>query len=266
MKYKEDGKRLSRALRKKIKQLQDFTRNHRSGPMLDMDAIRNQVRKYNTILNPTIFQRQEDYQRIGEWVISVLCDCSGSMMGQKLKYAKQSLATLAVALDKLPHVKFELYGFTDGYVDECEDVIDIKIKDYNEKFSVSKMQDLSSYYGNADGINIRTAMDRMKKFKGKKRVLVVISDGQPVYQINGKQGMQDTKEIIEKAEKENIKVIGVGIPGVHEEQFKFLYPKRHLLLNNMDVLDKLPEQLSLLILNAIDERTQKRFVKRFWEK
>ena len=263
MKFREDGKRLSRALRKKIKQLQDFTHRHRSGPTLDANEIRNQVRKYGRIIKPTIFQREEDYQRIGEWVISVLCDCSGSMSGDKMRYAKQALATVAVALNDLPHVKFELYGFTDDYVDDDANIIDIKIKEYNETFSVSQLKDLTSYYGNCDGYNIRTAIKRMEKYKGKKRVIVVISDGQPAYG----NGMEDTTNVVARAEEQGIKVIGVGIPGVNEQQLAEIYTqdKRRLVIEEEKNLDELPEKLALMILEAIDDRTQQRFVKRSWE-
>ena len=122
--YRE-GKQVNRALKRKIMLENSFEKKHRSGS-IDMEEIRKQIATCGRITKPTVFERRNNFQRGGEWALSVLIDVSGSMEGKNLIDAKQALGTLAYALDGLPNLHYELTGFSSH-----KDVQEVVIKKFN---------------------------------------------------------------------------------------------------------------------------------------
>ena len=250
--YKQ-GKKVHSALKKKVNLQEDFEKRHRSG-RLDLTEIRRQVGQMGRVYKETVFERENNFTRGGEWAIEVLCDCSGSMSGRKMKEAKQALATLAYALDGLPNVKYALTGFNYHGTP-----VEIQVKRFKDrKFDIRRLDSLRADDGNADGYNIRAASKRLLKYRNIKKVLVVISDGQPAY-VNG---IDDTKKSVEIAERYGIKVIGIGIEGCTEKALNEIYPTSYYFNNN----DNLHKELTNLILQALGQREKTTLVKRRWER
>ena len=248
----ETGLKINKALRRKVKLQEDFEKRHRNG-RIDLDEIRRQVSAVGRIFKETVFERQNCFTKGGEWAVSVLIDCSNSMYGQKLSNAKQAMATLGYAFDKIPNLKFELVGFSDD-----GDVFDIAIKPFNKRFNISNVDKLATRGGNADGFNIRNAVNRLIKFRGKKKLMVVISDGQPAYT----NGIDDTKQAVQLAKKRNIEVIGIGIEGCCQKSLEEIYPNNFYF----EMTNNLHKELTGIILKAIGQKEQVKLVKRAWEK
>jgi len=258
--YRE-GKQIHQRLKKKIQLAKDHTCNQRSG-LIDIEEIRTQVSKMGRIYKPSLFKRPDSYKKGGAWAVSVLIDCSGSMTGQNMIDAKQALFTLAYAFDGLPMIKYELVGFTTTM---DEGTIDIKIKEFSErKLDTERLKRLHSQGGNADGINIRAAFNRIKKVKGniKKRLMIVISDGEPAYTYKGKDGNLDMADLVKSIQRTNVSIIGIGIPGANEKRLQKIYPNNFFFENTAN----LDNQLARIILKAVNSREKKQFIKAWWDK
>ena len=247
------GKKVNRALRKKVNLQADFQKRHRSGT-IDLDEIRRQVGQMGQIYKETVFKRDNDFSRGGQWAVEVLVDCSGSMCGgNKMNDAKQALGTLGYALDGLPNVKYALTGFTHG----GRGPTDIQVKKFSERrLDIKKLNMLHPTGGNVDGYNVRSACKRLLKFKNMKKILIVISDGQPAYE----NGIDDTKKAVELCERFKINVVGVGIKGCVETVLEEIYPKRYFFENTED----LHKDLTNLILSCLGSPDKVKLVKDKW--
>jgi len=251
--YKQ-GKLINKSLRKKVHLQEDFEKKHRSG-RIDLTEIRKQVAQMGRIYKESTFERENDFKRGGEWAIEVLCDCSGSMSGTKMREAKLALSVLGYALDGLPNVKYALTGFSHANGVPVE----YQVKRFKDKrFDIRRMESLTAGDGNADGYNIRASSKRLLKYQNLKKVLVVISDGQPAYC----NGIEDTKKAVAIAERYGIKVIGIGIKGCTEESLNEIYPNSYYFNNTKD----LHKELTSLILSALGQRDKTILVKRKWER
>ena len=247
----EYGKKINRELRKRIKLQKDFEKRHRTG-RIDMSEIRKQMAQVGRIYKETIFERGESFRRGGEWAIEVLIDCSGSMSSRnKMSEAKKTLAVLGYALDGLPNVHYALTGFNTQH----DFGTDIQLKRFNDKrFNISHVDGLYPCAGNADGYNIREATKRLMKFRNMKKILVVVSDGQPAY-LNG---IDDTKKAVEIAEHFGVKVLGIGIKGCNENSMADIYPRK-LFLYNIETMYK---EITDRVLEMLQQKPNRKIVKR----
>ena len=90
-----------------------------------------------------------------------------------------------------------------------------------------------------------------------KKVMIVISDGQPAYN----DGIDDTKKSVKQAEHFGIGVIGVGIPGCTLKSLAEIYPHRYMF----EQTDTLSKDLTNLILSKLGQKDKVKLVKRRWE-
>lgn len=123
---------------------------------------------------------------------------------------------------------------------------------------MDKLEMLGAGGGNCDGLNIREAGKRLLKFRNMKKILVVISDGQPAYI----EGIDDVKKKVQVAERFGINVIGIGIEGCCEESLKDMYPTNYMFEDT----ENLHTELTNLILAALGQRDKIKLVKRVWER
>jgi Mg-chelatase subunit ChlD len=251
------GKAIHRQLLNRIKLAKDQESKHLSGD-LDLEEIRRQVGEYGRVISERVFERPEKFTRLGEWAIEVLVDCSGSMSGHKMSQAKQCFATLAYALDGLPNVRYSLIGFT-----EFSKSTEFVVKSFSEnRLLKDKLRLLRSESGNADGLHILNAITRMKMYPHLKKVLFVISDGQPAFNYKGKDGITATKEAVVEAEKHGIKVVGIGIPGATAESLKEIYPVNYLFDNNTGTL---ADDIANLVISSLGDKHAAKLVKNKWD-
>jgi len=244
--YKE-GKQINRQLRKKVKLQEDYEKQHRNG-MVDMDEIRKQIGAIGRIYKPTIFQRRNTYSRGGAWAVSMLVDCSASMSGL-MSQAKQAMATLAYALDGLPNVHYEIIGYSSK-----SHTIEIPVKEYGEnRFKMNKLKKLEPIGGTPTSNVMNSSMRRMMRYRGLKRLMIVITDGMPANQ-------EATAKASRRAEQLGIRVIGIGLD-IGEGALKRLFPTVYCFHQHKD-LDK---DITNLILTALHSRKAARLVKRAWE-
>jgi uncharacterized protein with von Willebrand factor type A (vWA) domain len=241
----EEGKKINRALKKKVQLQEDYEKRHRSG-RLDLEEVRKQVGAMGRIYKNTIFERQNTFNRGGAWAIEVLVDCSGSMSGM-MDMAKQMFCTLGYALDGLPNVKYALTGF------DCNDKTNYWIvKNFRDKrLNISNLNKLHSGGGTPTTEVIQTSTHRLLNFVGMKKVMVVITDGCPA-------NIETNKQAVKIAERWGIKVIGIGIGEI--DAIREVYP----LYYEFDYSPDLDKYITSLILRALGQRQRKLLIQRAW--
>ena len=250
----KNGKRINAALKHKVKLMLDFERKHRNGS-IDMEEITAQIAKNGRLINEAVFSRRVNWAKGGEYAVEILLDCSGSMSeGIKMNKAKQALATLAHAFNGIPNIQYALTGFTDD--------TEIIIKDINQrKVSMKNIEMIIPRFGNCDGFNIRSSAKRLLRTGKAKKLLIVISDGQPAYSVNGESGTNDTKKAVHLAIKHGVDVIGIGIQGANTKDLTYIYPVKYMF-NDTENLHK---DLTNLILASLGQKDKMRLIKNKWE-
>lgn len=152
--------------------------------------------------------------------VTVLIDFSGSMGGDKMEHAIVSGMMLNEAISKIG-VPLEVLGFTDKRANSIMNVF----KTFDKPISTEELRirmckatnDMSS---NADGEAILWSIDRLHRRKNKRKVLIVLSDGQPAS--NRGDCYQFTKDVIDQVHREGrVEIYGIGI---QDNTVKELYP------------------------------------------
>ena len=142
-----------------------------------------------------------------------LVDNSGSMAGNKFKLARLVGGALEIALHDLAALKISLFNTiinTQHYT----------IKDFDQTgpanasiaFGSIANEKITAGGGNKDGYSIRVATKELMKRAEKRKVLVVISDGEPTDYSGGTvEGMKDVKRAVCEARRQGIIVIALLI-------------------------------------------------------
>lgn len=161
--------------------------------------------------------------------VSLVIDCSGSMGGNKIEVARQTALALGESLKNLG-ITNEIVGFnTNDYVSMSRDAKSLtadQIARFNrfgtglnhmifksfESPNLSGICRAESGGCNADGESITWAAKRLAERKEKRKIMIVLSDGQPSYGgANHEVLAGDLKRVIKLMSKADIEPIGIGI-------------------------------------------------------
>ena len=197
-------------------------------------------------LNERVFKRKIENKTL-DAAVTVLVDMSGSMGGDKVYYALASALLMNEVCSTL-NIPLEVIGFSDDR-DEDKNIQPTMFvyKGFNNlkvtPDEMTKYFALSSNYmqGNPDGENILWAHDRLIKRKEKKKLLIVMSDGNPCASksSHGLDGFtRDVIQEIEKAKQVDIYGLGLLSPAVRS------YYKAHSVV---DTEAQIPSKLLALI-------------------
>lgn len=154
--------------------------------------------------------------------VTVLCDFSGSMSGNKYVHAAKAGIMLNEAVAKIG-VPIELLGFSESR----EGPIHAVMKSFSEvRVSEPELRNryaiASNWMGqNSDGESIVWAYTRLIKREESRKVLIVLSDGSPAA-YNGSHGAEwnYTKKVVEHIQdKTPVEIYGVGIMDSNVKQF-----------------------------------------------
>lgn len=196
-----------------------YTTGWRSGK-LDTNRLSDVLRG-----KEDLFRRKEPI-RLVDSAVYLLVDSSGSMSGQPFESACASALMLAEALQGIK-VSVEIAGFTE-FGSQKDDLIHDTWLHFGHRFVKEKVLDeMSKMSGalsnNADGENILYAYNRLRQQKETRKILIVLSDGQPA--ATGPVGATCdigayTKRVIQTIEKDpNVTIIGLGMSGYSPKQF-----------------------------------------------
>jgi cobalamin biosynthesis protein CobT len=178
--------------------------------------------------------------------ITVLVDSSGSMSGRKYEHAAASAVLLNESLGNTLHIPLEIVGFTEW----GHSPVNIVHRAHDTKqLSKDRLQHSLEIAGcnlanNPDGENVSWAYERLIRRKEKRKLMIVISDGQPADCWARGDPASYLKHVVSTIERE--KRIEIYAVGVMTEAVKHFY-KEFSIINSS-------EQLESTLLQLIDRK------------
>ena len=181
--------------------------------------------------------------------IELLVDLSESMSGSKINIAKMSVVAIAEALLELGF-EFEVTGFSSvsdsrvairsgelgdkgRYNRTSERLHHLVFKKFgrNDLSGITKMR---CFEQNVDGESVRWAAKRLGEQKEKRKIMMVLSDGNPSANSEIDILEDDLKNSVRQIEKSGIEIIAIGI---QTESVRRFY-KNAVVVNSLDDLPK----------------------------
>lgn len=201
-------------------------------------------------LQPDVFKKRTEESAINA-AMSVVVDLSGSMSGEgKLMLATQATIAVVEALDGTG-IPIEVSGHYTFITNRSRDAWD-QMED-DAKRTISRAQNIrllvfkgfddplsrcrdalgsmarSSSGANADGDAILMAAKRLLDRREERRVMLVLSDGQPAYSAYNRDIHKYTRDCVQWCIEQGIEVVGLGIKSSAVERY---YP-RHVVVHSM---------------------------------
>ena len=159
--------------------------------------------------------------------VEILVDMSGSM-DWKMDTAKMAAIAMCEALKELD-IKFEVTGFRS---EACREVSDVAsrlspdergrfnrtaerlslhvFKDFNSP-SLNGIEKLFGQGNNPDGECVKWAANRLALRREKRKILIVLSDGQPAAHADIRVLQAHLKDTVKEIEKSGIECVGIGV-------------------------------------------------------
>lgn len=171
--------------------------------------------------NEAIFRKKEQAP-ILDTAVMILTDCSGSMSGSRYSHAGAACTMLVDTLQKL-NIPVACYGFSHDYRDNPEAVeasygggtnIMYQFKPFNERVEEDTLiRRLSSedvdLHGNSDAEALMYGYDLLLHQKQKRKIMIVLSDGQPADGHNPHVFLRKVAEDIERERRCELYAIGI---------------------------------------------------------
>ena len=176
--------------------------------------------------------------------VGLLIDESGSMSGRKIGQARQCAILFQEALKKVPGVSVFIYGHSADH-ERClsTDMHVYQEPGHSPRYALGSV---TSRGNNRDGVAIEQVSERIRQHTKDSCVLFVISDGQPCARdYDGQAAIKQTREAVEKVERDNFTVIQIAIEQEipSEEMFKNFV--------KLTTLDTLVKEVGLLLTKEV---------------
>lgn len=207
-----------------------------------------------------VFRRMHE-NKSSDVAVCLLNDNSGSMWGDKMKTAMTASYALSTTLERVG-IKHEVLGFTTmhsmaaakeaGAEEERTGIAFSRTmpiympiyKGFDERVTPEIKQRFAGaprqrfMNANVDGESVEYAIARILKRPEKRKVLIVLSDGQPAADGDMGQQISHLKRTIAGAAKLGVETVGIGILS---DAVRHFYPK-HFVLNRVEQLPGLVMQ------------------------
>ena len=208
-----------------------------------------------------VFKKKQPRSEM-DTAFTMLIDLSGSMSGSKVRIAEQCAMALAESVDKTG-VQYEVLGFEQSgsllhnYVMRAEGgqysryrPLNMYIfKAFEERLFESKgaMASIANCVGNGnpDGEALMSAYARLKARPEKRKVLMVLSDGQPAADGDYIQGQHYLNKVVGQITKDGTDVVGIGIATTAVKEY---YPNHVVVSSVKDLSGVALDQLSKILL------------------
>ena len=204
------------------------------GKRLDMRSL---YKEDGTIFTRTRLPSDEQKLAVG-----LLVDESGSMSYENRITHAQKTAIVLYDFCKSLGIPITIYGHSTGGGG-------VELYSYAEFDSVDqsdcyRLMDMSARNGNRDGAALRFVAEHLDKRPEQKKLLIIISDGQPAdYGYMGTEAEADLRGIKKEYEKKGIALFAAAI-GDDREQIKRIYKDSFLDITNLEAL---PKNMTLLV-------------------
>lgn len=244
------GQLLNRELKKVLLNKQAYNSRNRRAGQLDMNNLwKKGVKEYDMFVKKGV-------PKLSNYVVNVLVDASGSMnsMGcSKTRKTKMSLALdatvmLEEALRDIAPLRVTHFSASTGSIDHST----VKDFDQNAKKPLTwKRVSSANVRANRDGYSIKVAVKELEKRSEQKKILIILSDGLPVYP-SVSYGQKEVREAVRDARKEGMIVIAIAFGSEEEreqnrEVYKEMYQKGIIMVDS----DQIHKHLGKVIKNEI---------------
>lgn len=222
--------------------------------------------------SPSVYKQRKDRMEL-DTAVHFLIDLSGSMGGHKVEVAREATVAFAECLEGT-QIKYQITGFDNSYSAESSDYNKtirkaaeskskyhryeplnlIKFKSFNESLQLAKgpISCINECAGgnNSDRDAVIWAYHELLKRPEKRKILFVLSDGQPVNatinisDYGGGPLVKGLKNAIDECIQNGVECVGIGILTNH---VKDLYPKAVSIKNVNDLSGAIFTQLSNLL-------------------
>lgn len=210
------------------------------GKRLDTHALYHQ--------DGTLFMRTRLPDEEPKLAVALLVDESGSMSwGSRITHAKKTAIVLYDFCRSLG-LPITIYGHS-------TDDTGVALYSYAEFDSVDntdcyRLMDMSGRDGNRDGAALRFVAEHLYRQTAKKKLLIIISDGQPAdYGYYGTEAEADLRGIKREYEKKGITLFAAAI-GDDKENIQRIYQNGFLDITD---LEDLPKHMTLLVKQYLKE-------------
>lgn len=159
------------------------------------------------------FKRRNEPTGTPKTAFSVLVDMSGSMDSDgKYEKAREAVILLDAVLSGIG-CAYSIFGHT--CYDYSTDIFAFKDFESCDKYDKYRLTEVNAYLGNRDGAAIAYCCEKLLKRPEPKKVLIVVSDGQPTECAFASSGdaVTDTKTVIEHYRQKGIVTFGAVIDG-----------------------------------------------------
>jgi len=216
----------------------------------------------------TVFKTRTDRVDM-DTAMTLLIDLSGSMSGSRIHTARECAIAIAEAVDRTG-VKYEMLGFVNDFIGDIpDDEFQERVHDamrgdwgriqplnmavfkqfderlYEAKGSIASMIELA-IGDNTDGEALQLAHQRLADRPEKRKVMIVLSDGQPCAWGHGT-GKLDShlKRTVKEISEAGTEVVGIGIQTDSVAEF---YPNSVVVHRLRDLEGEVMGQLSKILL------------------
>lgn len=173
---------------------------------------------------------------------TLLIDESGSMYGSRIQVARLVAVMMQRYLDNAK-IDYRIVGHTEGSYSgtELRTYIDSNSRYKNDHLSLATIDDR---YGNRDGLAIKWCLEKAQKERATKKILLIVSDGQPAgINYGGNSAVADMRKII--SEHRNIDTYAFAIGDDGEKIAEIYGEDKTLIFSNLndfqDVITRLIE-------------------------
>lgn len=217
--------------------------------------------------DPRVFQRKEEHNS-KDTAVMLLVDNSGSMSGDRCVVAMKSAYALAQTLERVG-IPSEIIGFTTGNMSRAAQqqasdeytkhgvhfsrshhtIVMPIYKTFNERLNATVKKRIAFQLNvqagmntNTDGESLEYAAMRLIPRREKRKVMLVLSDGQPVGTGSG----QHLKATVQNLTRIGIETVGIGI---QSDAVKHFYPRYMTLQNVTDLPAAVMGELKRILTN-----------------
>lgn len=180
---------------------------------------------------PTVYLREGEV-KTDKVSVCVLIDESGSMMGDRIRAARDTAILINEAIGQVPNVELFIYGHSGDmrHIGTTEMYV-YREKDFKPKFSLGSVEARSE---NRDGIAIYETAKRVRKQTKNPVLMFILSDGAPAASgYSGCSAMEHVKQCVQKVEKMGFYVVQVCINHSYDPGKMF---KNYVVMDNMSTL------------------------------
>lgn len=204
----------------------------------------DKIWKIKYLNNLKVFEK-EVKEEIGDFVVDILLDSSGSQMERQSRVASQGyVISQALSLININNRVLSFNNFLDFTIIR-------RFRDYNDP--IIKNKNIFEYYAtgsNRDGLAIRAVVESLDKRQEEHKILIILSDGKPNdvkvtktssvsfskdAEYKGIKAVKDTAHEVRKARMKGIAVLGV-FTGEEEDLAaeKLIYGKDFAYIHSID--------------------------------